>query len=71
MDIGRKSVRLGLLIVVATLVSGAAAQLSGPPAACAFTSPFTAQANAGPKSDAPKREVKTIGMMLAEQDPPV
>jgi hypothetical protein len=71
MEIGRKSARLGLLIAVAILVSGGAAQLSGPPAACAFASPFAAQATAGAKPDAPKREVKTIGMMLAEQDPPV
>jgi hypothetical protein len=71
MDFGRKSARLGLLVVVATLVSGAAAQLSGPPAACASTSPFTAQAAAGAKLEPPKREVKTIGMMMAEQDPPV
>ena len=69
MEIGRKSARIGLLVVLATLVSGAAAHLSGPPAACAFTSPLAASATASPKADAPKRDVKTIGMLLAEHAP--
>lgn len=69
MEIGRKSARLGLLIVVATLVSSGAAQLSGPPVACASTDPFAAPVTAGPKPEAPKRDVKTIGMMLAEHAP--
>jgi hypothetical protein len=67
MDFGRKSARISLLIAVATLVSGGAAHLSGPPAACAFD-PFPASAAAA-EPDAPKREVKTIGMMLAEHPP--
>jgi hypothetical protein len=73
MDIGRKSARIGLLVAVATLVSGGAAHLNGPPAACAFTNPFagpfapSTTASAEPR--APKREVKTIGMMLAEHPP--
>jgi hypothetical protein len=69
MEIGRKSARLGLLVALATLVSGGAAQLSGPPAACAFTSPLAAPVIARPKPDSPKREVKTIGMLLAEHAP--
>ena len=69
MEIGRKSARLGMLVVVATLVCSGAAQLSGPPAACAFTNAFAAPVTAKPKPDAPKRDVKTIGMMLAEHAP--
>ena len=69
MEIGRKSVRLGLLVVIATLVSGGAAQLSGAPAACAFSNPFSAPVTATPEPDAARREVKTIGMMLAEHSP--
>jgi hypothetical protein len=69
MEIGRKSVRLGLLVALATLVSGGAAQLSGQPAACAFTTSLAAPVTATPKPGAPKREVKTIGMMLAENAP--
>ena len=69
MEIGWKSARLGLLVVLVTMVSGGAAQLSGSPAACAFTTPFSAPASARPQADAPRREVKTIGMMLAEHPP--
>jgi hypothetical protein len=69
MDFGWKSARISLLVAVATLVSGGAAHLSGPPAACASTDPFAAPLVVGGQQETPRREVKTIGMMLAEHTP--